>query len=84
MSLRKVVAAAKPLSRSIYRSQPHNEDARLKDLKQWQDFFQKPDGVPVYLKRGLTDRLIVGFIVLGTVVGSVNSFVYLYEEIIKP
>lgn len=84
MSLRKIVAATKPLSRSIYQSQPLRENARLKDLKKWQKIFQTPDDVPVYLKRGLTDRLLVGFIVIGTVVGSVNSFTYLYEELIKP
>lgn len=84
MSLRKVLMATKPLSRSIHCSRPLKDDARLKDLKKWQEIFQKPDGVPVYLKRGLTDRLLVGFVVIGTVVGLGNSFQYLYEEIIKP
>lgn len=84
MSIRKILVATKPLSRSIHGSKPLCEDARLKNLKEWQAFFQKPDGVPVYLKRGMTDRLMVGFIVIGTCAGFVNSFKYLYEEIIKP
>lgn len=84
MSFRKVLVATKPLSRNIHRSQPLNEDPRLKDLKKWQEFFQTPDDVPVYLKRGLTDRLLVGFIFIGTVCGLGNSFKFLYEEIIKP
>lgn len=85
MSIRKILVATKPLSRSIHGSKPLcGEDARLKNLKEWQAFFQKPDGVPVYLKRGMTDRLLVGFIVIGTFVGLGNSFKYLYEEVIKP
>lgn len=84
MSLRKALMATKPLSRNIHCSRPLNEDPRLKELKKWQEIFQKPDGVPVYLKRGLTDRLLLGFIVIGTVAGLGNSFKYLYEEIIKP
>lgn len=85
MSIRKILVATKPLSRSIHGSKPLlGEDARLKDLKEWQKFFQQPDGVPVYLKRGMTDRLLVGFIIIGTCVGLGNSFKYLYEEVIKP
>lgn len=85
MSLRNaLVTATKPLSRNIHRSRPLNEDARLKELKKWQDLFQKPDGVPVYLKRGLTDRLLVGGIAILTLVGLGNSFKFLYEEVIKP
>lgn len=84
MSLQKILAVTKPLSRNIHRSRPLNEDARLKELKKWQEFFQKPDGVPVYLKRGMTDRLLVGFITIGTVFGLGNSFKFIYEEIIKP
>lgn len=78
------MTATKPLSRNISRSQPLNDDPRLKDIKKWQAFFQKPDGVPVYLKRGLSDRLLVGFITIGTIIGLGNSFKYLYEEVIKP
>lgn len=84
MSIRKILVATKPLSRSISGSKPLCEDARLKNLKEWQTFFQKPDGVPVYLKRGMTDRLLVGFLVIGTFAGFANSFKFLYEEIIKP
>jgi len=78
------LGATKPLSRSIHISKPLCEDARLKDLKKWQTLFQTPDGVPVYLKRGMTDRLLVGFIVIGTFIGLGNSFKFLYEEVIKP
>lgn len=84
MSLRKALMATKPLSRNIHRSQPLNEDIRLKELKKWQEAFQKPDGVPIFLKRGLTDRLLVGVITIATIAGLGNSFKYLYEEIIKP
>lgn len=84
MSLHKVLAVTKPLSRKIHYSQPLRADPRLKELKEWQDFFQKPDGVPVYLKRGLTDRLLFSTVVIGVIVGLGNSFKYLYEEIIKP
>lgn len=84
MSLRRALVATKPLSRNIHCSRPLNEDARLKDLKKWQEFFQKDDGVPVYLKRGMTDRLLLGFIVIGTVASLGNSLKFLYEEIIKP
>lgn len=84
MSLQKVLMAAKPLSRNIHCSRSLNQDARLKELKKWQEFFQKPDGVPIYLKRGLTDRLLLGFIVINTFIGLGNSFKYLYEEVIKP
>lgn len=81
---RKMLVATKTLSRNIHRTRPLNEDARLKDLKKWQEHFQKPDGVPVYLKRGLSDRLIFGFVVICTFAGLGNSFKYLYEESIKP
>jgi len=84
MSLRKVLTAAKPLSRNIHCSRSLNEDARLKELKKWQEFFQQPDGVPVYLKRGLTDRLLLGFVVISSCIGLGNSFKFLYEEAIKP
>ncbi|VVC25912.1 Hypothetical protein CINCED_3A023260 [Cinara cedri] len=84
MSLQKILTATKPLSRNIHRSRPLNEDARLKELKKWQKAFQTPDDVPVYLKRGMTDRLIVGFITIGTLVGLGNSLQFLYGELIKP
>lgn len=84
MSVRKIAVASKPLSRSIHLNRPLAKDAQLEKLKQWQEFFQKPDDVPVYLKRGLTDRLLVGFITIGTFVGLGNSFKFLYEEMIKP
>lgn len=84
MSLRKILMATKPMSRNIHCSQALKEDARLADLKKWQEHFQKPDGVPVYLKRGMSDRLLLGFVVIGTTIGLGNSFHYLYEEIIKP
>lgn len=81
----KLMVAAKPLTRSIHRSQPLLDNAaKMREIKKWQEFFQKPDGVPVYLKRGLTDRLIFGFVVIGTAVGLGNSLKFLYEEIIKP
>lgn len=84
MSFCKVLAVTKPLSRNIHCSRFLNENAKLQELKKWQEAFQRPDGVPVYLKRGMTDRLLVGFIVIGTIVGLGNSFKYLYEEVIKP
>lgn len=84
MSIRKILMATKPLTRNIHASKPLCEDTRIKSLKEWQTFFQKPDGVPVYLKRGMTDRLLVGFIVIATGCGLANSFKFLYEEIIKP
>lgn len=84
MSLRKVIVASKSLSRNIHCSQPLQDDPRLKDIKKWQKIFQTPDDVPVYLKRGLTDRLLFGFIVIGTVFGLGNSFKFLYEECVKP
>jgi len=84
MSLHKVLAVTKPLSRNIHCSRSLNENAKLQELKKWQEIFQRPDGVPVYLKRGLTDRLLFGFVVIGTFVGLGNSFKFLYEEILKP
>lgn len=84
MSLRKVLVVTKPLTRNIHRSRPLQDDPRLKELKKWQEFFQTPDDVPVYLKRGLSDRILFGFIVIGTFVGLGNSLNFLYEEIIKP
>lgn len=84
MLSRKMLVATKTVSRNIHCSRPLNEDARLKELKKWQEHFQKPDGVPVYLKRGLSDRLILGFIVIGTAFGLGNSLKYLYQESIKP
>lgn len=84
MSLRRMLVATKPVSRSIHRSQPLREDRNLAELKKWQKHFQTPDGVPVYLKRGLTDRLLFGFIVIGSGIGLGNSFLFLYEELIKP
>jgi len=84
MSVLKVLTATKPFCRTIHCSQVLHEDPRLKNIKKWQEIFQRPDGVPVYLKRGMTDRLMLGFIVLGTAVGLGYSFNYLYEEIIKP
>lgn len=84
MSSRKLLVATKPLSRNIHRSRPLNMDPKLQDIKKWQEYFQKPDGVPVYLKRGLTDRLLVGFITIGTFLGLGNSLKFLYEEVRKP
>jgi len=84
MSLRKVLMVTKPLTRNIHRSRPLQDDPRLKDLKKWQELFQTPDDVPLYLKRGLSDRILFGFIVIGTVAGLGNSLKYLYDEIIKP
>lgn len=81
----KLVVATKPLSRNIHRSQLLlNTTDKLQNIKKWQEHFQKPDGVPVYLKRGLTDRLLVGFITIGTFLGLGNSFQFLYEEALKP
>lgn len=84
MSHRRMLVVTKLLSRNVQNCPPAKEDPRLKDLKKWQTLFQKPDGVPVYLKRGLSDRLLFGFVVIGTVAGLGNSFWYLYEEVIKP
>jgi hypothetical protein len=79
-----VLIATKPLSRNIHCSRPLNNDPRLKELKKWQEFFQREDGVPVYLKRGMSDRLLFGFIVIGTAASLGNSLKFLYEEVIKP
>lgn len=84
MLSQKLVVATKPLSRNIHRSRPLNVSAKLENIKKWQEHFQKPDDVPVYLKRGLTDRLLVGFITIGTFLGLGNSFKFLYEEALKP
>lgn len=84
ISVQRMLVATKPLSRSVHRSQPLCEDARLAELKKWQKHFQTPDGVPVYLKRGVTDRLLLGFIVIGTTLGFGNSMKFLYDELIKP
>lgn len=84
MSMRKVLSATKPLSRNIHCSQTLHMDPKLKEIKKWQKIFQTPDDVPVYLKRGLVDRLWFGVLCIGTAAGLVNSFKYLYEEIRKP
>ncbi|XP_071787759.1 cytochrome c oxidase subunit 7A2-like, mitochondrial [Asterias amurensis] len=71
----------KPKPVAIYRS-PMGGDGvfgKLNKVYQNQKVFQSPNGIPIHLKKGFTDRLSFGLIMALTVGGTIWTCVSLYQ-----
>ncbi|XP_061721909.1 cytochrome c oxidase subunit 7A-related protein, mitochondrial-like [Cydia pomonella] len=74
------VMTTKPMARAISTTPYLRESASLTKLRKLQADFQCEDGIPIWLKRGFTDRLLYTSTIVGCGLGLFLVILTIYDH----